>query len=81
MTFRALKTHELLRDLHALETDLPHFEKKYGMPSDAFYSTYMQGEEPNDDSHVLDFAEWASIYRTWHERLAMYREKTSFFEQ
>ncbi len=72
---------EILCDIHALEKELSHFERKYGVRSEAFYCAYMRGEEPNDDSRVLDFTEWASIYRTWHERLAMYRDGTLFFDQ
>jgi len=32
-------------------------------------------EEPEDDSWVLDFGEWASIYRTWLTRQADYRNE------
>ena len=33
-----------------------------------FYAAYISGEEPEDDSWVLDFGEWASVYRTWLAR-------------
>ncbi|MDZ7289304.1 MAG: hypothetical protein ONB44_08005 [candidate division KSB1 bacterium] len=32
----------------------------------------MSGEEPEDENWVLDFGEWASIYRTWIARQAEY---------
>ena len=35
----------------------------------------MSGEEPEDDSWVLDFGEWASVYRTWLARQAEYRNE------
>lgn len=72
---------EILCDIHALEMELSYFERKYGMRSEAFYCGYMQGEEPEDDSWVLDYTEWASIYKTWVERQAMHREETLFFDQ
>lgn len=66
---------ELLADIHALEEDLIDFERKYGIRSETFYAAYMAGEEPEDDSWVLDFGEWASVYRTWLVRQAEYRNE------
>lgn len=58
----------LLADLHALEEDLLAFERKYGIRSETFYAAYVAGEEPEDADWVLDFGEWASVYKTWLER-------------
>jgi hypothetical protein len=66
---------EILADIHALEQDLLDFERKYGIRSEIFYAAYASGEEPEDDSWVLDFGEWASVYKTWLVRRANYREK------
>ena len=63
---------EILADIHALEEDLLAFERKYGIRSETFYAPYTSGEEPQDDSWVLDFGEWASVYRTWLQRQADY---------
>ena len=60
---------QLLADIHALEEDLLAFERKYGVRSETFYAAYQNGEEPEDDSWMLDFGEWASVYRTYEERL------------
>ena len=65
--------YELLTDIHALEEELLDFERKYGIRSETFYAAYMSGEEPEDDNWVLDFGEWVSVYRTWLERQAEYR--------
>ena len=65
---------ELLADIHALEEDLLSFERKYGIRSETFYAAYLSGEEPEDDRWVLDFGEWASVYRTWLARQAAYRD-------
>jgi hypothetical protein len=59
---------QILADIHALEEDLLAFERKYGIRSETFYAAYISGEEPEDDNWVLDFGEWASVYRTWLAR-------------
>jgi len=66
---------EILADIHALEEELLEFERKYGVRSETFYVAYMSGEEPEDDRWVLDFGEWASVYRTWLARQAEYRNE------
>ena len=66
---------EILADIHALEEDLLTFERKYGIRSETFYAAYIHGEEPEDDTWVLDFGEWASVYRTWLARQAEYRNE------
>ena len=71
----AMTLHEILADIHALEEELLSFERKYGIRSETFYAAYVSGEEPEDESWVLDFGEWASIYRTWLARQADYRNE------
>ena len=66
---------EILADIHALEKELLVFERKYGVRSETFYAAYQSGEEPEDHNWVLDFSEWASIYKTWLERQASYRDR------
>ena len=70
-----MNLREILTDIHALEEDLLDFERKYGVRSETFYAVYVSGEEPEDDSWVLDFGEWASVYRTWLARQADYRDQ------
>ncbi len=70
-----MNLQEILADIHALEIDLLDFERKYGVRSETFYAAYVNGEEPEDDNWVLDFGEWASIYRTWLMRQADYRNE------
>jgi hypothetical protein len=67
--------HDILRDIHALEEDLLQFERRYGVRSETFYAAYTRGEEPEDEAWVLDFSEWASVYRTWLSRQADYRDE------
>lgn len=66
---------EILADIHALENELLAFERKYSIRSETFYAAYINGEEPEDSSWVLDFSEWASIYKTWLARQSEYRDK------
>jgi hypothetical protein len=66
---------EILGDIHSLEEDLLAFERKYGIRSETFYAAYVSGEEPENDGWVLDFGEWASVYRTWLARQADYRNE------
>lgn len=70
-----MNLREILADIHALEDELLKFERKYGLRSETFYAAYMSGEEPEDESWVLDFGEWASVYRTWLARQAEYRNE------
>jgi hypothetical protein len=63
---------EILRDIHALEEDLLVFERKYGVLSDTFYQAYQQGEEPPNQSWVLDWSEWAATYELVQERRTQY---------
>lgn len=70
-----MSLREILIDIHALEEDLLHFERKYGVRSEVFYAAYINGEEPEDDRWVLDFGEWASVYRTWLTHQAEYRNE------
>jgi hypothetical protein len=63
----------LLTDIHALEEDILAFERRYGIRSDVWFAAYSAGEEPEDDRDVLDFQEWASVYKTWLQRQVEYR--------
>jgi hypothetical protein len=72
---------QILADIHALEEDLLAFERKYGIRSETFYAAYISGEEPEDDNWVLDFGEWASVYRTWLARQAEYRNEIQRIQQ
>ncbi len=70
-----MNLHDILSDIHASEEELLFFERKYGIHSETLYAAYVSGEEPEDDNWVLDFGEWASVYRTWLARQADYRNK------
>jgi len=67
--------HEIQTDIDALEQELLEFEARYGVRSETFYAAYASGEEPEDDSWMLDFTEWASVYRTWLARQTEYEAR------
>ena len=70
-----MTARQILADIHALEEELLSFERKYGLRSETFYAAYTSGEEPENEAWVLDFGEWASVYRTWLTRQAEYRNE------
>ena|ERR1700728_906900 len=70
-----MTAQQLLADIHALESEMIGFERKYGIRSEIFYPAFVAGDEPENDAWVLDFGEWASVYRTWLTRQAEYRNE------
>ncbi len=45
-----MNVQEILADIHSLEEDLLAFERRFGIRSETFYATYVNGEEPEDDA-------------------------------
>ncbi len=64
---------EILQDIHALEEDLRAYERKYGVLSETFHESYLNGEEPADDAWVLDWSDWAGAYEIWLRRRQQYQ--------
>lgn len=65
---------EIIADIHALNEDLGMYERKYGVLSETFYEAYLNGEEPEDDAWVLDWADWAGAYKIFLRRQDQYRQ-------
>jgi len=65
---------EIMADIHALRDDLEAYERKYGVLSEKFYESYMNGEEPADDFWLLDRSDWAGAYKIWLRRQEQYRQ-------
>ncbi len=76
-----MNIQQYLADIHALEQELMVFERKYGVLSEIFYAAYASGEEPEQEDWVLDFTEWASVYKTWLLRLSQYRDEIQRVQQ
>jgi len=76
-----MNLQHILADIHSLEEELLAFERKYGVRSEIFFTAYMSGEEPENENWVLDFGEWASVYKTWLARQAEYRNEVQRIQQ
>ncbi len=61
---------EFISDIHALNEDLETYERKYGVLSETFYEAYTKGEEPEEESWVLD---WAGAYKILLRHQDQYR--------
>lgn len=64
---------DIIADIHALNEDVEVYERKYGVLSETFYESYIIGEEPGDDSWVLDWGDWAGAYKILLRRQEQYR--------
>ena len=64
---------EIISDIHALNEDMEAYERKYGVLSETFYESYTSGEEPEDESWVMDWADWAGAYKILLRRKEQYR--------
>jgi len=76
-----MNLYEILADIHTLEQEFLIFERKYGIRSETFYAAYVSGEEPEDENWILDFGEWASVYKTWLRRQVDYRNEVQQIQQ
>jgi hypothetical protein len=64
---------DILQDIYALEDEMRAYERKYGVLSETFYESYMQGEEPPNEAWVRDWTAWASAYKIWLRRREKYQ--------
>jgi hypothetical protein len=72
MTDHTMSLQEIIEDIHALTARCEVFERKYGVLSETFYESFMNGEEPADDDWVLDWSAWAGAYKVLLRRRAQY---------
>lgn len=63
---------DIIVDIHALKEDLEMYERKYGVLTETFYELYSNGIEPEDDTWVLDWADWAGVYQLLNRRQEQY---------
>lgn len=66
---------DIISDLHAIDRALVSFEARYGLLSDTFFTWYRQGNEPEDEAWVLDFAEWAGWCKSRDRLLVLYNQR------
>ncbi|NUM46036.1 MAG: hypothetical protein HUU38_15120 [Anaerolineales bacterium] len=65
---------DLLSDIHTLKSELTRFEEKYGLLTETFYAWYLEGNEPENDAWVMDFSEWAGLYKSLQILTDQYNE-------
>ena len=73
MTHQKMTVQDIIIDIHALNEDIEAYERKYGVLSETFYESYIAGEEPKDDSWILDWADWAGACKILLRRREQYR--------
>jgi len=69
-----LTIKDIIEDIHALLQDIEIYERKYGVLSETFYESYINGEEPEEDSWILDWSDWAGAYKILLRRQDQYRK-------
>ncbi len=62
--------HEIIQDIHGLDTELAQWERRYGLLSADFYHLYKAGEL--EQSRY--FIQWVGYYEAKLDREARYRE-------
>lgn len=72
MSQSEMTLQDILVDIHALNDDIETYERKYGVLSETFYESYCNGEEPDNDVWVLDWADWAGAYKILLRRREQY---------
>ncbi len=70
---REMTLQDIILDIHAVNQDIEAYERKYGVLAETFYESYTNGEEPEDESWVLDWADWAGAYKILLRRHEQYR--------
>lgn len=75
-----LTLEEIIQDLHALETRIRAYERKYGITSQDFYSLYQQGLLDDEGfEQSTEFTRWASAYTMKLEREASFKAASRAF--
>ena len=62
--------HEIIQDIHGLDSELAPLERRYGLLSADFYHLYKAGELEQN----RHFIQWVGYYEAKREREARYRE-------
>ena len=74
-----MKLKELIQDMAQLETELRHFEGKFGVKSHEFYQAITAGELDEFDAldeYRMEFIEWLALYKSWISLDEKYRQLT-----
>jgi len=79
--FMTMTLQEIITDIHALTEDVEVYERKYGILSETFYELYLSGEEPEEETWVLEWTDWAGAYKILLRRREQYRRTIETLRQ
>lgn len=74
MINHTMSLQEIIDDIHALSAHCEVYERKYGVLSETFYESFINGEEPADDDWVMDWSAWAGAYKVLLRRREQYSQ-------
>jgi len=75
-----LTLEDVIQDIHALETRIRAYERKYGITSQDFYSLYQQGLLDDEGfERSTEFTRWASAYTMKLERETAFESASRTF--
>jgi len=64
---------EIIRDIHAMDEELWHYEARYGLRTRYFYELYKAGQLLDEDSlETRDYTDWAACYEIKRHREELY---------
>lgn len=64
---------DLVQDIHAMDEELWHYEKRYGLRSQYFYTLYRAGQLRDEDpAEARDYSDWAACYEIKQHREELY---------
>lgn len=69
----AIRFIDIVQDIHAMDEELWHYEKRYGLRSSYFYTLYKSGQLKDEDpTEVRDYTDWAACYEIKQHREELY---------
>ena len=69
----AIRLIDIVQDIHAMDEELWHYEKRYGLRSPYFYTLYKSGQLKDEDpTEVRDYTDWAACYEIKQHREELY---------
>jgi len=73
----ALRLTEIIQDIHAMDEELWHYEKRYALRSEYFYELYKAGQLCDEDPvETRDYLDWAACYEIKRHREELYDTMT-----
>jgi hypothetical protein len=69
----AIRLIDLVQDIHTMDEELWHYEKRYGLHSQYFYPLYKAAQLRDEDpAEARDYADWAACSEIKQHREELY---------